>query len=230
MNALQEAIKRVRPIELEKRDTEEFKEALLRGRTMSGRMFGIERDAREKVRRELIELEARQRLADYFSKHPRLQFDMDALQWRDKNRLPKLVVFALDEPLFFISVSRGSFTVTPRSLPIVIQNRYDDVVRLLERRSRRSKRSFFISAKFSGIIPEDAREKIFEAQKHFDRVFIIAEPVGMVIGRAAPLPRDPLVVGWDGVDMWYICEFDTTPIEEAALLVGPANPSSKKKI
>ena len=139
------------------------------------------------------------------------------------------MVFALDEPLFYMAGYRADYDLKP-NLPSTVWARYEDVLTLLRARAQRStgRLGHFISVKFTGIIPEDARERILEAQKHFDRIFIIAEPQNMAIGKCSPLPRDPLVVGWDGVNMWYICEFDTTPIEEAALLVGPANPGRAK--
>ena len=83
MSALKEAVKCVKPVTIKESATDVM-DAVVRGRRMSGRMFGIEMEARDKVRRELLSLEASARLAEYFSKYSPLLFDMSCLEWRTK--------------------------------------------------------------------------------------------------------------------------------------------------
>jgi len=60
--------------------------------------------------------------------------------------------------------------------------------------------------------------KILKAHRLFREIFILAEPLNWGLEDVASLPRDPLVVGWDGTGLSLIAKFDTTPLEEALLL------------
>lgn len=80
-----------------------------------------------------------------------------------------------------------------------------------------------LRATFSGVIPESTRSKIKAAQKDFSQIYIIAEAHMSYEGMKLPI-GDPIVAGWCGEQLWYIDDFDTSPVEEAALLVGPNNP------
>lgn len=75
-----------------------------------------------------------------------------------------------------------------------------------------------IGARFSGVIPDSTRAKIRKAMSDFESIFLIAEPVFSLKVQIVEVPVDPIVAGWDGETMWYIDDFDITPLEEAALL------------
>ncbi len=97
-----------------------------------------------------------------------------------------------------------------------------------------------IEARFHGVIPTEIKKKIDEHKRVFNDlslwfesdIFLIAEPQELklseeVKGRTKRLPKiripfidpDPLVVvyypGIDPKSFWLICDFDTTPVEEA---------------
>lgn len=112
------------------------------------------------------------------------------------------------------------------ALPKPLMEMYDDVVRALCDRAANEPRSAWgraecsIGAIFSGVIPDSTRAKIKEAQGVFKEIFILAEPEFTFETKMVPLSVDPIVLGWDGQQLWYVDDFDITPIEEAALLKG----------
>lgn len=117
--------------------------------------------------------------------------------------------------------------VYPGSLPNAISDCYSDVVEKLTKHADAKSTSRFrakarIGASFSGVIPDSTRAKIKEAQAVFQDIFILAEPKFSFEIEMVPVPIDPVVMGWDGQQLWYVDDFDITPVEEAALLVGPA--------
>ncbi|TAN58354.1 hypothetical protein EPN15_01325 [Patescibacteria group bacterium] len=117
-----------------------------------------------------------------------------------------------------------------RALPDVIQSCYSDVLHKLERMStwdgRGIRSKFFgLSCRFEGLIPKDIRQKIVEARELFKEIFVIAEPGKIEITETEVIlpvhPGDPLVVGFDGNQLWLIADFETTPVEEAMIFSPP---------
>lgn len=106
--------------------------------------------------------------------------------------------------------------------PAPLRALLNDVVNDLRGKSGRQGKYIRVAATFNGVIPASTRAKIAEAKKVFKAIFIMAEPdlsyeeVQLPIG-------DPVVCGWDGQQLWFVDDFETTAVEEAALLVGPAN-------
>jgi hypothetical protein len=80
-----------------------------------------------------------------------------------------------------------------------------------------------LAAEYTGLIPFDVKDKIAKAKPLFSEIFILAEPIGWSLTKPAILPADPIVVGWDGKGLYFIAEYDTTPVEDALLLEDPAN-------
>ncbi len=79
-----------------------------------------------------------------------------------------------------------------------------------------------LRAEFKGLIPDSTRTKIKAAAKEFGgHIYLLAEPDF----ETKIIDIDPIVIGYDvtGNSMWYIDDFDLSPVEEAALLVGPNN-------
>jgi hypothetical protein len=211
-------------------------------------LFGIERSAQKQLEGELKKLEYRHKVANKRSKYGKKYppFSMEPLTWRhEDSKLPKLVLFSLDSPLFLIKASPSSgwdretqTTIEPK-LPKGLDHIYNDVKNLLRAKVKesvvrnfgwdgqrpRTATEWNVSARFDGVIPDQTRAKIVEAMKVFEQIFIVAEPVLKLESRQVPvpLPADPIVVGWDGEQLWYVDDFDITPIEEAGLLVGPNN-------
>jgi hypothetical protein len=184
-----------------------------------------------------------------------MPIDFAPLTWRDpKTGLPQLVPFSLSSPDFSIKVktvikpkwigvgeASGRHTTSTEvefwpQIPAKMLKHYKDTIEKLtamaERKPRimlattQLTRTLICGARFSGTIPDFAREAIKAAQPHFQSIFLLAEPKLTITSEENTktlIPPDPVVVGWDGEFMWHICHFDITPLEEAALLIGPNN-------
>lgn len=229
-------------------------EALLERRAAMSKLFGIEKDARAIVQRQINALDRQAKIAERYFKYGEkyLPLSLEPFTWRSPKdpRIPQLVPFDIDNDLFqiivkgawhFRDIPRITHSITP-VLPQGLVACYSDVLKAFadgfgfaqhERGSRTNiDRTANISARFTGVIPPDVREKIVEAQKteHFQKIFILAEPEMTVseseVKTPVPIPPDPIVFGWDGELPWHIAHFDLTPVEEAAILVGPTNPSN----
>ena len=75
-----------------------------------------------------------------------------------------------------------------------------------------------ISSLFTGVIPEDVKEKIGAARKDFgDEIYIFGEVQEWSLKKPKRLPEgeDPLVIGRMGDCYFLIADFDTTPVEDA---------------
>jgi hypothetical protein len=149
---------------------------------------------------------------------------LDALrQFRTKEGWPSIAVFSLHFPTFEIYVRKNAYGTQPEFRPLLpwqLQECFDDVVERLRKHviRERKPRGVRLAAKFTGLIPADVKVKILKAQRLFRDIFILAEPLQWSLEDVAKLPRDPLVVGWDGTGLSLIAKFDTTPLEEALLL------------
>lgn len=221
-----------------------------RGSALLGNLLGIEWASKPRVenglavlKREQMELQNR---VTFGTKYHLLS--MEPLTWRDKNGWPRLIVFSLDSPSFEISISarntddrRNRLRFSTKMFPILpdqIAACYSDVQKTLRQRASarcRSKMSSAydtdnvrvsvkLSCRFEGIIPGDVKEKIAEARGSFTEMFLIAEPKGFEINETAIVvpKRDPLVVGFDGSQLWLIADFETTPVEEAMIFTLPS--------
>lgn len=215
-----------------------------RGSALLDNLLGIEEASKPRVenglavlKREQVELQNR---VTFGTKYHLLS--MEPLTWRDKNGWPRLIVFSLDSPHFEISVSarstddwrnlRFSTKMFP-TLPDQIVACYSDVQKILRKKAGARhkaktlstydtgnvKVAVKLSCRFEGIIPDDVKGKIAEARGSFKEIFLVAEPTGFEINITAIVvpKRDPLVVGFDGKQLWLIADFETTPIEEAMI-------------
>ncbi len=75
-----------------------------------------------------------------------------------------------------------------------------------------------IKSSFHGLIPEDSRQKIKQAQNYFDNIYFVAEtkPEEWTVSEHI-IPRflrDPLIVGVFDKNCFLIDKFETTPVED----------------
>jgi len=167
---------------------------------------------------------------------------LDALRtWRTKDSWPAFAIFTLQLPTFRISYQQRltskkkdpiseTFIVSPQ-LPAPIEDCYKDMMLVLRKHAEqftdmRRHHAYNLTARFQGLIPPEIKIKIKKVKHIFDEIFLIAEPPVWSLERVEDLViGDPLVVGWNEETqaLHLIAEFDTTAVEDALLLEGPAN-------
>lgn len=155
-----------------------------------------------------------------------LPLSMDVLGWRDEKGNPKLALFDLKRSKVEMSGYHrgvGKYPSISPDYPTTIRKYYKDVTDRLQDTVQVNKyhdviKFEKITATFSGDIPPDARKKIKDAIGSFEHVYLLAEPNWSTTEEVAYIDPDPIVVGWDGHQLWYVFDFDLTPVEEAALL------------
>ena len=95
----------------------------------------------------------------------------------------------------------------------------DDKISLLGKRKEvkkykvGSKKDLQITSKFNGIIPDSTIEKVKEAEKDFDDIYIIAETKPKQ-WNIEYIETDPIVTGIKNNKASFISSFDTTPLED----------------
>lgn len=177
---------------------------------------------RREVANRLKRLESLDKLTQYAA------FNLEPLKWRNKQGYPRLAVFNLESPNCEFAVI-GGYTnandwnrrriwkkrVEPK-LPPEMMECYNDVFNRLNEIAKKTKKTIRLSAKFVMLIPPDIKEKIIQVREEFKEIFIIGEaPQWGIKQTAIPKPnKDPLVVGYDGVNYWLIAAFNSTPLEE----------------
>lgn len=206
-------------------------EKITRACTKIKTLYGLEVNARPAIRAQIKILERereRLRRINEFGNLPCLSFE--PLTWRDQKGWPRLAILGLDSPRFVLSVvgryKRNDFgtprriyrTVTTPKLPQLIQDCFKDVSDKLMEMAKEKKRSIHLATEYIGVIPDVTREKISEAKPMFRDIFLIAEArvwvlSETVIPRPRPRRSDPIVVGFDGANLWIIDSFDLTPVE-----------------
>ena len=180
-------------------------------------LYGFERDASKEIQNKIDHYSGLKKTVGM--EYPRF-VNLDMLKWLDKDGLPRIVLFPLDDNTFKIYARAGSDGYLGSALPDKLRACY------FESAARQSRKcgeapwkdwSFTISCSYSGVFPETTRAKIKAAQKKFgnDNVFIMAEAKGWVKSDVVknPITGDPLVVGWDGHNLWLVDRFDLTTIE-----------------
>ncbi len=198
-------------------------------------LLGFERSAIPVIERQVRRLEEeRERLlrVQEFGQLPWLS--LEPLTWRDKRGWPRLVVLSLNSPRFVLTgkVERNTSTGYTRyltkiepSLPKPIEACYRDVLSTLRKQAKKERSTITLATEYKGVIPPDVRKKILAAQNAkpaFNGIFIIAEVGEWAMTKVAapklkPREADPLVVGFDGANLWIIAKFDLTPVESLML-------------
>jgi hypothetical protein len=171
----------------------------------------------------MIEVE-NERLQKYCGEYHRM--DLMPLRWRNAAGFPLLALFSLNNNKFKIRARRigdgwGRFETRdvrqPKVLPSQLHACYDDVYQLLEKMSLEKRKTVTLEAQFVGAIPFEEKAKINRACQVFEGVYILAEVSKWKLKETAPTvikQSDPLVVGWDGRNLWLVTSFDTTTIEK----------------
>lgn len=188
-------------------------------------MYGFEEDAREELQRHIFSLQ-RQVLSLENGRSAYRKFaNLDFFKWRDKQGFPKIVLFSTHSPKFSMEARSSSKHIHFNCwVPPRIEKLYEDVAEML--RAKANQRRWFrdkivtLKCSYSGVIPEETRQNIQRAKKVFENyhqcLFILAEGVNFSIEEEEvpiPVTGDPLVVGWDGADLWLIDRFDLSSIE-----------------
>ena len=167
----------------------------------------------------------------------KLQFppiSLDALRkFRTKEGWPAIVIFSLRSPTFEViyDPQDDTLTMNPR-LQYPLWQCFEDLKKplrdYLKKHVKKTRAGYYRSVRlkteFDGLIPNDIRDQILAAMPLFKDIFLLAEQQEWSVDISRPIEiGDPLLVGWDGSGLSLLAEFDTTPVEEAFLLEGPAN-------
>jgi len=172
--------------------------------------------------RRTIEIE-NERIQKYCGEYHKL--DLSPLRWRNAAGFPLLALFSLMDDRFMIKAKRisngyGVYETRdirrPKGLPSKLQACYDDVFCLIVEKSSEKLKTITLEAQFTGAIPFEEKAKINKACRVFEGVYIMAEVGKWNLKESAPTMTkvDPLVIGWDGKDLWLVTSFDTTTIEK----------------
>lgn len=160
-------------------------------------------------------------------------FDISILELRDENNMPRFAPFAVKGPgrtpngIFCTypkaRLSEGnSFYVSSydvENLPFELFKFYKD---LNDSTDTSNLKAHYV--KFTGILPDNIRQKLEDWKNKFERLYIVAEVTGcwdQAEVKVLP-PPDPFVIGFDGYNHYLLDKFDVTPFErwtEAEMLI-----------
>lgn len=150
-------------------------------------------------------------------------FNLEPLTWRDKNGLPRLAVFNTASPNFELAIIGDQnygrirwLQETNPELPIDMLECFKDILTKLKETAKKNRKTLRLRAQYAGLIPPAIKKKILKATKEFQAIYIIAEIDQWDFEQIAiPRPnKDPLVVGYDGINYWLIAAFNPTRLEE----------------
>lgn len=207
-------------------------------------LIGFESPLASRMDEELAQLEKRKAELKDYANGPSLPcLDFNALRlrnhWQYKHSrsgryydlpLPQIGLFDVDSPICQFRMTEKVFPwrryvkgTTPE-LPPVLARCYNDVFNVMLQIAKKEQPTGIkvsIQGGCSGLIPEPTRKKIKEAETQFERVFIATEmkPENWEL-KVTPAPvikyhdPDPLVLGFDGKNLWIIDQFDLTPTEQ----------------
>jgi hypothetical protein len=154
---------------------------------------------------------------------PRKFATLDMLRWRNERGEPSLVLLNVDSLEFHISVKskvRDNRAVTELAIDIPkgeLRECYRDVIENLKLASILDGKPHTIACTYAGGIPASTMEKIEKAKKKFASVHVAAPGKNFKHSSDEDTHAnydDPLVVGWDGYDLWLIDRFDLAPLEK----------------
>ncbi len=170
-----------------------------------------------------------------------LRLPLKPLTWRNDDGLPKIAIFSLTSAVcsfrkctFYSSsggsVDREKLMILP-ILPSALFNLYEDVRVVLGKKCLEVCRSmrleslefynYTVSCQFNGIIPDNERTKIMEAQtqKYFENIYVIADAKwGLETPVILPLGASQLAIGYADGKLWLITDFVTMPVNEAMIV------------
>lgn len=189
-------------------------------------LFGVEKNVVAPLNAKIKELhDEKERFSclSRFGQFP--QLDLSSLSLRDEHGWPRVALIGLDSPKvqFAVIGTYGNLNQWSRrfqpTLPKPLRDCYMDVMEALRKLAIEKKQSAFLATEYVGLIPESTRQKIITAKESFDEVFILAEVEDWDLSfETVPKPRprkvDPLIVGFDGKNLWVVDHFDLTPVEQ----------------
>lgn len=161
-------------------------------------------------------------------------FDINILEIRDENNMPRFAPFAVKGPghtpygifctypgaqlsgdnSFYVSYYRNT-----ENLPSELFKFYED---LNDSTDMSNLKAHYV--KFTGILPDNIRQKLEDWKNKFERLYIVAEVTDcwdQAEVKVLP-PPDPFVIGFDGYNHYLLAKFDVTPFErwaEAEMLI-----------
>ncbi|MEI6396587.1 MAG: hypothetical protein WCO48_00725 [Candidatus Taylorbacteria bacterium] len=188
---------------------------------------------RNKLHDELGKLNIQKRIHEY-SEGKYLLLDLAPLKWRNQQFLPTFGVFSLNSPITgFYGHAKRDWRATEEkywmhpAVPRLIESCFGDVVELAKGRVRNqfSKLSSMgqhemdikLETRFTGLIPDDVKHDVAEAcaPRLFRAIYMIAEVEQWDWQQVVQSRKgDPLIVGYDGYQLWLIRAFDTTDAEQ----------------
>lgn len=195
---------------------------------LQSNLFPVERGLLPVIRSKKTEVVKRVRQLESLDKlNQYAVFSLEPLTWRNKQGFPRLAVFSLESPDFELAIirshsswdshrSRWRQKVDPK-LPQEMMDCYKDVLGKLSALAKQNKKVARLRAQFGMLIPQAVKEEIVRVRGEFKEIFIVAEaPRWDLKLTAIPKPqnKDPLVVGYDGVNYWLIATFGPTPLEK----------------
>lgn len=201
-------------------------------RSANESLFGIERISKDALYNATFRLSQDKKFLGTGYK----RLSLEPLKWSVGRLQPRPVfaLYAINDPVMTISNYKIGHVSSPGNFPVKLEQIYrvhGDALGNPERRI------VTISSTFMGVIPAEVRPAIKKAIEQFkevassgsiiNRVYIMAEAKNWQTKvKAIPPPPlvwlDPLVVGWDGMDLWLVTSFDLTPLENYVAKEFPA--------
>jgi hypothetical protein len=151
------------------------------------------------------------------------RLSMEPLKWtRGWGSYPVFALYSLDDNVMQMS-NQGGIS-RPANLPSAIVKCYEPSYRGLGSYERTE----HIFTTFQGVIPMEVRKRIAEAMKLFEsrsehnvpvtHIYLMAEATkwesGVAYTPKAVTNADPIVVGYDGLDLWWIDDFNLSSLED----------------
>jgi hypothetical protein len=214
----------------EPRSKEQLEAEIYAMRSAQESMFGVENSSKQRLENAAFRLSQDLKFQDLGYK----RLSLAPLSWT-KGILAPVPVFALydiNDPVMVLS-NEGGLEQPSLIYSTTLQSIYKSLARGLGNPSKSIVR---IRSTFDGVIPMEVRPKIKEAIDLFElrsnggqvcnRVSLMAEVEHWSVSRAEK-PRlrqnwDPLVVGWDGLDLWLVTAFDVAKLESYVVKEFPA--------
>lgn len=205
-------------------------------------MFGLEKIAAEKLELQAHRLRREAKYAGTGYK----RLSLEPFGWMKRGAFtdcPMFAIYSLDNPEMIIrsadAVRENGGDWMPLSTDVVTPSPVPQKIKSLYRAyQRRRAGNWRITSTFQGVIPKNVRQEIRTALPLFttpgdssvhtrSNVFVVGE-AQWVEGVEPMRPKlrqfDPLVVGWDGEDLWLISHFDLTDVERYMIEEFPALP------
>lgn len=245
MTAVLEALEHVSDVQ--KTDLSEIEAEAVELKRRSEVLMPVEAAAGELIHTRMLELQEESTRAVIADKTGFKILSKEVLTWRQDYtyrpkekfrqvtlRIPRLALIGTEwnSPMLSIATSNGRYSGgTVQWLPVELQPYYANVSNELQWLQQRIKREPVLSFSYTGVIPDETREKIQEASKipsFRSNIYLLCDaPAEQWKLDTTPIPQppDPIVVGFAGGSLWVIDVFDPTPIEQYVSLEFSTQPA-----